>query len=399
LRASVLKLPDSLIFAGQMHTKQISLSARRVSISLFFFFYGFIFATWASRIPAIQQRLNLSDAELGLVLLGMPVGSFIALPFSGFTTSKYGSRIVLIISSISYCILLACIGFLGNAFLLAFCLFLFGAAGNMVNIAVNTQAIALEALYKKTIISSFHGMWSVAGLVAAALANLFIAEGFAVSNHFFLGSIAALIVFVACFSFLLKEEPKQYNRKPFFSKPGKELLALGMIAFCALICQGAMFDWSGIYFKKIVSNNPAFIGFGYTAFMISMTSVRFITDWLNNRIGFRRLIKLCGFFITAGLILAIVFPFLLTATIGMFLVGIGVSPAVPLVFSAAGKFKHMPTPVAIAAVSSIGMIGLLIGPPVVGFIAGLTSLKISFLILSFFGIAIIAIAFTGKVED
>lgn len=388
-----------MIFAGNMHTKETSLSARRLSISLFFFFYGFIFATWASRIPAIQQRLNLSDAELGLVLLGMPMGSFIALPFSGFVTSKYGSRLVLIISSISYCILLACIGFLGDTFLLAFCLFLFGAAGNIVNIAVNTQAIALETLYKRTIISSFHGMWSVAGLVAASIANVFIAKGLVVSNHFFMAGVVALIVFVVCFPFLLREEPKQYTRRPFFTKPGKELLALGIIAFCSLICQGAMFDWSGIYFKKVVTNNPAFIGFGYTAFMISMTSVRFITDWLNNRIGFRKIILLCGIFITAGLILALVFPFLLTATVGMFLVGIGVSPTVPLVFSAAGKFKHMPTPVAIAAVSSIGMIGLLIGPPVVGFIAGLTSLKISFLILSFFGIAIIATALTGKVEE
>ncbi len=382
-----------------MHTSQISLSSRRLAISLFFFFYGFLFATWASRIPAIQQGLNLTDAELGLVLLGMPVGSFIALPFSGIFTAKYGSRIVLIISSIFYCVLLGFIGALGNTFLLAFCLFLFGASGNMLNIAVNTQAIALETSYKRTIISSFHGMWSVAGLMAAALANVFIAKNFAVSYHFLLAGVVAMIVFATCFSFLLNEERKPYSRRSFFVKPGKELVALGLVAFCSLICQGAMFDWSGIYFKKIVTHNLVFIGFGYTAFMVSMTSVRFVTDWLNNRMGFNKVIRLCGIFITAGLILAIVFPFLLTATIGMFMVGIGVSPAVPLVFSAAGKFRHMPTPVAIASVSSIGMIGLLIGPPVVGFIAGLTSLRVSFLILSFFGIAIIATTLTGKLEE
>ena len=153
------------------------------------------------------------------------------------------------------------------------------------------------------------------------------------------------------------------------------------------------------YFKKIVTGNPALIGFGYTAFMISMTSVRFITDLMNNRIGFKKIIILCGIFVTTGLIVAIVFPYLVTATIGMFLVGVGVSPAVPLVFSAAGKSTHMPTPVAIASVSSIGMIGLLIGPPVVGFIAGLISLRISFLILSLFGVAIIATAFSGKLEE
>lgn len=382
-----------------MHETHFSLPARRVSISLFFFFYGFIFATWASRIPAIQQRLNLSDAQLGLVLLGMPVGSFIALPFSGIATSKYGSRIVLIISSVCYCGLLTVIGFLNNPFALAFCLFLFGAASNVLNISVNTQAIALEALFKRTIISSFHGMWSVAGLVAAGLANIFIAKNFAVSSHFSLAASIALIVFIACFPMLLNEQQTQQSRRRFFSKPTKELMALGFIAFCSFICQGAMFDWSGIYFKKIVTGNPAYIGFGYTAFMISMTSVRFITDWMNNRIGFKKIIILCGISVTTGLIVAIVFPYLVTATIGMFLVGVGVSPAVPLVFSAAGKSTHMPTPVAIASVSSIGMIGLLIGPPVVGFIAGLTSLRISFLILSLFGVAIIATAFSGKLEE
>jgi MFS family permease len=387
-----------LIFAVNMHTKAPSLSQRRIGISLFFFFYGFIFATWASRIPAIQQRLQLSDASLGLVLLGMPVGSFLALPFSGITISKYGSKPVLVISSVVYCILITCIGFSQHIVLLACSLFLFGAVGNLFNIAVNTQAIALEALYKKTIISSFHGMWSVAGLTAAALANVFIAKGFAVKYHFLLAGTGALIVFAACFHLLLHEQPGQYTRRPFFTKPGKALLALGIIAFCSFICQGAMFDWSGIYFKKIVTDNPAFVGFGYTAFMISMTSVRFITDWLNNRIGFRNIIIWCGIFITAGLLLAITFPYLITATVGIFLVGVGVSPSVPLVFSAAGKFKHMPTPVAIASVSSIGMIGLLIGPPVVGFISGLTSLKVSFFILSFFGIAIIAAALAYKKE-
>ncbi len=155
-----------------MEITKPSLKARRISINLFFFFYGFIFATWASRIPNIQQRLNLSDAQLGAVLLAMPVGSFISLPFSGYLASKIGSRKVIILVSFIYSGLLSGIGFSENTFLLTVCLFLFGFSGNMMNISINTQAIALEALYKKTIISSFHGMWSVAGLVAASSRNL-----------------------------------------------------------------------------------------------------------------------------------------------------------------------------------------------------------------------------------
>jgi MFS family permease len=378
-----------------MKPGKVQLRRIRWSVNLFFFSFGFLFATWASRIPAIQQQLNLSDAKLGLVLLGMPVGSFIALPFSGLFASKYGSKVVLTISSFIYCLVLLLIGFTQNILGLSFLLFLFGAAGNVFNISVNTQAISLEKLYGRSIISSFHGMWSVAGLVAAFAGTIFIAHGLAVSWHFLITALLAAIAFILGALFLLRDAPSATPAVRLFTRPDRAIISLGIIAFCSFICQGAMFDWSGIYFKKIISGNGAFTGFGYTAFMVSMTSVRFITDWLHNKFGFYKIMFASGFFIMSGLALAVFFPYLITATLGMFLVGVGVSPAVPLVFSAAGRSGTMAPPVAIAAVSSIGMIGLLIGPPVVGFISALLSLKISFLILSIFGLAIIVVSIPG----
>lgn len=373
-----------------MQIQQPSLSARRTGISLFFFFYGFIYATWASRIPNIQQKLNLSEAQLGAVLLAMPVGSFLTLPVSGFLIAKTGSRIVVIITSVVYSLLLIGIGFSHNVWQLSTCLFLFGSAGNMINIGINTQAIALEVLYKRTIISSFHGMWSIAGLIAASVGTYCIGKAFPVHAHLLAIAAISLFSFISCMHFLLNDQAKQQQkRRPFFTKPDKTFLGLGIIAFCSMICSGAMFDWSGVYFKKVVTNNPALIGIGYTAFMISMTAIRFITDWLTHRIGFKKIITGCGVFTTIGLLIAVFFPYLIPATIGLLLVGAGVSPVVPLVFSAAGKSKVLPPAVAIAAVSSIGFIGLLIGPPMIGFIAGVTSLKISFLILSAFGLVII----------
>ncbi len=368
--------------------KEKTLLSRRICISLYFFFYGFIFATWASRIPNIQQHLNLSETQLGAVLLAMPVGSFITVPFSGHFTSKFGSRKVVIIASVIYALLLTGIGFSASVLQLTACLFLFGSAGNMFNISVNTQAIALEGLYKKTIISSFHGMWSVAGLAAASLGTYFIGRGFPVRSHFLLNTVIALSFLIISIPYLLTDDVKQYQKRPFFTKPDKAFLGLGIIAFCSMICQGAMFDWSGVYFKKVIATDKAYIGFGYTAFMISMTFIRFITDWLTQKIGFTKIITCCGICSFTGLLIAVFFPYLIPATFGLFLVGIGVSPAIPLVFSAAGKSKTLPPSVAIAAVSSVGMIGLLIGPPIIGFIAGVTSLKISFLILSLFGVAI-----------
>jgi MFS family permease len=371
-----------------MEIQQKSLRPRRISISLFFFFYGFIYASWASRIPNIQQNLNLSETVLGALLLAMPVGSFLTLPISGYLTSKIGSRKVAIMSSLVYSCLLAGIGFSQSVWQLTICLFLFGSAGNMLNISINTQAIALEVLYKKIIISSFHGMWSVAGLFAASLGTYFIAKAFPVDFHFLLIGAISFSSFLICLRYLLHDYSRPQQKHAFFPKPDKAFLGLGILAFCSMICSGAMFDWSGVYFKKVVTSNPAFIGVGYTAFMVSMTAIRFVTDWLTQHVGFKKIIACCGIFITVGLLIAVFFPYLWPATIGMLFVGAGVSPVVPLVFSVAGKSKVLSPPVAIAAVSSIGFIGLLIGPPVIGFIAGLTSLKISFLILSFFGLII-----------
>jgi MFS family permease len=375
-----------------MEIQQRLIVARRVCISLFFFFYGFVFATWASRIPSIQQRLGLSEAGLGAVLLSMPVGSFLTLPFSGYFTSKLGSRKVVITASLIYALLLLCIGYAPNVLLLTICLFLFGSAGNMFNISVNTQALALEKLYQRIIISSFHGMWSVAGLLAASLGTYLIGKAFPVHLHFLLVAIVAAVAFLICSFYLLHDKGAPAQRRALFTKPDRAFWGLGAIAFCSMICQGAMFDWSGIYFKKVLAVQPAFIGVGYTAFMIAMAFVRFITDWLTFHYGLRKIIVTCGVCITTGLLLSVFFPFFWPATVGMLLVGMGVSPGVPLVFSAASKTKVMQPSVAIAAVSSIGMIGLLIGPPIIGFIAGLTSLKISFMILSLFGVSIIVAA-------
>lgn len=375
-----------------METKEWSLVTRRVCISLFFFFYGFVFATWASRIPNIQQSLGLSEAALGAVLLSMPVGSFLTLPFSGYFTSKLGSRKVVMTASLIYALLLLCIGYAPNVFTLTISLFLFGSAGNMFNVSVNTQALSLEKRYNRIIISSFHGMWSVAGLVAASLGTYLIGKAFPVHLHFGIVAVLAALAFLICSTGLLHEKGVPAQRRALFTKPDRAFWGLGAIAFCSMICQGAMFDWSGIYFKKVVEVKPAFIGLGYTAFMIAMAFVRFITDWLTFHYGLKKIIVACGLCTTAGLLLSVFFPYLLPATIGMLLVGVGVSPGVPLVFSAASKSTLMQPSVAIATVSSIGMIGLLIGPPVIGFIAGLTSLKTSFTVLSLFGIAIIVAA-------
>ncbi|MEO7802329.1 MAG: MFS transporter [Ginsengibacter sp.] len=370
-----------------MEYSKKSLLTKRVCLSLIFFCYGLSYASWASRIPDIQKQLHLSDTALGGILLGMPVGSFLTIMFSGYLVSKIGSRRVITFASLIYGSLLICVGYSQTVWQLAISLFFFGSAGNMLNIAINTQAISLESHYTKRIMSSFHGMWSVAGLIAAAVGSLLMAKAFPVNQHFLYISIFAMLTFAICARLLLAEKgkPTQAVR---FALPGKYFLILGFISFCSMMCQGAMFDWSGVYFDKVVKVERVNIGLGYTAFMIAMTSTRFISDWLTHHFGFKKIIAFCGLITCVGLITATQFPYLWPATIGLFLVGMGVSPVVPLVFSEAGKSKIMAPGIAIATVSTLGFVGLLIGPPMIGFIAGLTSLKISFIVLSVVGLAV-----------
>lgn len=379
-----------------MDTARRQLWYKRIGISLLFFFYGLSYASWASRIPDIQQKLHLTETQLGAVLLGMPIGSFLTLPLSGFLIAKIGSRNVIRFSTLLYSCMLMCVGFSQTIWQLTIFLFLFGSFGNMINISINTQAVALENVYDRRIMSSFHGAWSLAGLAGASLGTFFMGSGFAVRYHFLLIGLVALLVFIGCTFYLVNDQPTQQKRGPLFSMPGKAFISYGAIAFCSMMCSGAMFDWSGVYFKKVINAPHEYVGIGYTAFMISMTATRFITDWLTHHMGVKKIVIWCGIFTAAGLVIAVAFPYVLAATFGLLLIGIGVSPVVPLVFSAAGKSNASSPGVAIAAVSTFGFVGLLIGPPMIGFIAGLTTLKISFIILSAIGLSISFIAINMK---
>jgi len=166
-----------------------------------------------------------------------------------------------------------------------------------------------------------------------------------------------------------------------------------------MICEGAMFDWSVIYFKKVVAAPIALQGAGFTAFMFTMAGGRFIADWFANRFGLKRTLQISGSLTTTGLLVAVLFPHFYTAMAGFLLVGVGVSSVVPMVFSAAGRSKTMSPGVALAAVSTIGFIGFLVGPPVIGFIAGLATLRASFVFIAVMGMSVVVLSSRAKLDS
>ena len=322
----------------------------------------------------------------------------LSLPIAGWLTSKMGSRKVVIISALIYSCTLVTLGLAENVWQLVAGLFLFGLSGNVVNISMNTQAVGVEALYDKTIMASFHGLWSLAGFTGAALGSFMMARGVFPYQHFLLILVIAIVGLLITSKYILPDDidKKERSSQPLFVMPDRSLLNLGIIAFCSMICEGAMFDWSGVYFRKVVEAENGWTGAGYTAFMSTMAFGRFIADWFTSRFGLKRTLQISGVLTASGLLLAVGFPMLLTAILGFLLVGFGVSSVVPLVYSAAGRSKVLSPGAALAAVSTIGFLGFLVGPPLIGLVAGATSLRISFFIIAFMGMAVAVVASKSK---
>jgi MFS family permease len=352
---------------------------------------GLCFSSWASRIPEIKTALHLNDALFGTILFALPVGQFLMMPFSGKLVTRFGSHKVLPYALPAYTIVLSSIGLVHAGWQLAIALLLFGLSGNLCNISINTQGVAAEKLYQRSIMASFHGGWSLAGfagaLIGISMINLHIEPFW----HFVSIILIVWTIVWINYPFLDRTKhrvkPDEPKRK-LFNRPDGVLIQLGIIGFCSMASEGAMFDWSGIYFKDVVHAPASLVVLGYTSFMVMMATGRFVADYFVSKIGRKRLMQICGVMISTGLFTAVFFPYLIPCTLAFMLVGLGVSSMVPSVYSAAGRHSKVPTGIALATVSSVSFLGFLMGPPLIGYISQAASLRYSFAVIGVFGIGI-----------
>lgn len=361
----------------------------RIANAIFFFISGFGYATWASRIPTIQRHLHLNEAQLGAVLFAMPIGLMVTLPITGRLLSSFSSKAIMLFGALFYSIVLGLIGFTDSIWQLVLVLFCFGSARNLLNISTNAQAVGVQALYDKSIMATFHGIWSLAGFAGAALGYLMVYCNIGPAYHLLAVSISLLIFSIWFFSGILYLEPIPQERKKIFSLPEKSLIKFSLICFASMACENTMYDWSGIYFEKVIHVSKTGATAGFVVYMIAMTLGRFVGDATVNKYGIKSLLKFSGIFIFSGLLMAVLFPFQLSAAFGFILVGLGVSCIVPMVFQMAGKSKTMSSGSALASISSIGYLGFLIVPPFIGFIAQAASLRWSFGIISLLGALVV----------
>ena len=372
----------------------------RIGVSSFFFISGLCFASWATRIPDIQKYIGLSKAELGTVLFASPVGSMICLPLAGFLVTKFGSRNVLLMGTFIYACNLCLLGIVDTFWKLITVLFFFGMSGNLMNISVNTQAVGVEAVYKRSIMASFHGLWSLGGVAGTGIGYLMISHQIQPLQHFTVIATMMIATFLYFFRFTLKGDKHNAQKQKFTFEWSniKAVMVLGIVAFCCMGCEGCMFDWSGIYFRDVVQVPTESVTVGLNVFMATMATGRFISDAMVTKFGTIRVLQASGTLITAGLLTAVIFPNIYAATFGFFLTGFGVSSVVPLSYGLAGKSTKLSAGIAISLVSSVGFLGFLFGPPIIGYIAEALSLQWSFGLMAVIGFGTAVLASHAKVE-
>jgi MFS family permease len=355
------------------------LAARR-AVRLLFFANGALFATWASRVPALQVQLGLNNGRLGLALLAMSAGAVIAMPTAGWLCARHGSEKVCRFAALAYCALLPALALAPDLSLLSLTLFWFGVCHGGLDVAMNAQAVAVEKQYRRRIMSSFHALWSTGGLVGAAAGGLLAGHGLKPFTHFTLAALLLAGVSLLAFPDLLgfRSEagwPVSGRRGAMFRLPGRGLVVLGAIAWCIMLGEGAMADWSAVYLRSTVGTSESGAAAGYAAFSIAMAGGRFFGDYLSTRFGSVILVRAGAVLAASGLSLALLTPSTGMALAGFACVGLGFATIVPMVFSAAGCRPGFAPGIAVASVTTLGYLGFLLGPPMIGFMAELLSLR------------------------
>ncbi|MBP4138401.1 MFS transporter [Flavobacterium geliluteum] len=356
----------------------------RIANTVFFFVSGFGYSSWASRIPDIKAQLHLSEAQFGAVLFAFPIGLMFTMPFTGKLLNKYSSRYCMLLGAVLFNIVLSMPGFTAFVWQLIIILLLFGASRNIFNLSINAQALEVQKLYPKSIMTRFHAVWSLAGFAGAGLGYVMVTQNIAPSYHLLGISVAMLAVTAFFYPMSIHTEPVPVKKK-FFSVPDKNLIKFALICFVSMACENTMYDWSGIYFQNILHASPKLSTAAFVFFMTAVTLGRFLGDYGVMKFGIKQILFYSGILITLGFLVCFLLPFVYPTIFGYVLIGVGVSCVVPLVFSIAGKSKSLSSGSALTSISTIGYLGFLVVPPMVGFISEFLSMKWAFLVMAVLG--------------
>lgn len=353
--------------------------SKRLAVSSFFFVNGFLYASWTSRLPEIQRFFNIGNAQLGTLLFILAIGALISMPFSGWLTTRLGSHRITQIAGLVFCALVMLITIYPDIRLVSVIFVFVGLASGAMDVAMNGQAVYVERLWNKPIMSSFHAVFSIGMALGAAAGALFAKFHFQLQTHFMIVGSVGLIWLIFASMYLIKDEQsesKSTESESHFVLPTKAILPLGIIGFCGMTGEGSMADWSAIYMNKVLQQTEAFGAIAFGAFGVAMTIGRIFGDYFTLKLGKRKLLIIDSVLSVVGLTIVLSFSSEWLALVGFFLVGLGLSTVVPIVYSTAGNTEGVIPSVGIAMATTIGYAGFFVGPPTIGFLADTFGLRI-----------------------
>jgi len=362
--------PEAILTAAEPRAAQRA-------IRLVFLANGTIFAAWAPLVPVVRERLGLAEATLGLILLALGAGGILAMPLAGGFVERHGSRTVAVTAGLGFALMLPVLPLAPSGPLLAGALFLFGATGGLMDVSMNAQAVAVEAHGRRPIMSSIHGQFSLGGLLGAGLATALLALGLSPVLTALSVAAGGALLLVAQSPALLPRGADRPGEGHAFTLPRGPVVGLGLLAVMALMAEGSMIDWSGIFLAQERGQDLRLAGIGFAAFSVAMAVARLLGDALNQHLGPVALLRGGAILAAAGFLGAALLPWAWAALAGFVLIGLGLANAVPLLFSAAGRLPGIAPGAAIAAVATLGYSGLLGGPALIGFVAQAISLPVA----------------------
>jgi predicted MFS family arabinose efflux permease len=351
-----------------------------------FFVLGVMFATWGVHVPTVKGHYGLGEQALAIAMLASGVGALMALAQAGRVVGRWGPRSVSAAMGVLCCASVACLlAWPAYAALLAVML-VFGISGSLLDVAINTEATEIERLAGRPLMSGFHGMFSLGGMAGASLGSAAPALGLSPQGHLLLASgLGAVIALLASRAMLPVPEKEAEEKHP-LSLPHGPLLLLGVLASMGLIAEGAMYDWSVLFMKQERASGASTAALAYASFSAAMAAGRFGGDWVRARLAPRRLMRASGVLAAAGMGLALALPSPEIALAGFALVGLGLSNVVPVLFSAASQVPGVSPAHGIAAVSGVGYLGMMAGPPLIGLIAEHSSLSAGLVVVVVFAV-------------
>lgn len=354
----------------------------RLAVKTIFFLNGFAHANYYGRLPRLQDQHQITNGTMGVVLLSTALGAMIAMPFSGWLIIRNGSRKVGLFSVYMYCGLVAFIPLCPELISLIAVFFLLGVSSGMLDVAMNAQAVMIEQRWGKPIMTSFHAFFSIGMALGALTASLFSKLNVDLTTHLAIITVLNLIIItIARFYFLHDKPAKKETEEPAFRVPTGALVGVGIIALCSMLGEGAMADWSTNYMENYAQASMSLAPVGLAGFAFAMTIGRLFGDSARSKYGDRKIIVVCGLISSLGLALAIAFPYPAMVIGGFFVVGIGLATIVPIAYSIAGNAKGLPSGVGIAMVTTVGYSGFFFGPPLMGFLSDLVTLRYAFLLV------------------